>query len=418
MTETELRRTALYDIHAALGASFTDFGGWDMPLRYSSDLLEHHAVRRAAGIFDLSHMGELWVRGPQAAAALSYALVGRVLNLAVGRARYMMMVTPGGGIIDDLIVYRVDESCFLVVPNAGNRERVSHELEQRLQGFDLEFKDKSLTTSLIAVQGPLAVSVLEQVVDSGRFVEAALRPLAEPATCGDAVCETPDVLSGKHILSQLRYYAAVRVTIAGHTALLARTGYTGEDGFEIFCTDADAADLWEVITAAGEQLPPVELPDDTVLPALSPCGLAARDSLRLEAGMPLYGHELTEEITPFDAGLGGVVAFDKGEFVGRSALLERSELGGTEGSFALVALTGSGRRAARPGCTVLADSGEPAGEVTSGLLSPTLGYPVALARVSAPVAAGWEPGASVQVDVRGRTMEMTVVAPPFYKRQK
>ena len=396
-------------------ASFTDFGGWQMPLRYTSDLAEHHAVRRSAGIFDLSHMGEVKVTGPEAGAALDHALVGALSAVAAGRARYTMMVSPSGGVIDDLIVYHVGDEEYLVVPNAGNRERVAAELVARCAGFDCTVEDISLATCLIAVQGPRAQEALVGVVESGAAMPGALRPLegSEEDDCG------PDVLCGPTLLERLRFYAAVRATAAGHSVLLARTGYTGEDGFELFCGAEDAVDLWTVITSAAAALEPTVI-DGEPVPALTPCGLAARDSLRLEAGMPLYGHELHEGMTPCDAGLGAVVRLNKGAFVGRDALAARAEQEGTEGTSVLVALSAEGRRAARAGAPVLGEDGEVLGVVTSGLLSPTLGHPVALAllrpwREDAPA---WPVGTELVADVRGRPLEVTVVTSPFYKRTR
>lgn len=420
------RRTALHGVHEALGASFTDFGGWDMPLRYASDLAEHHAVRRSAGIFDLSHMGEVKVTGPGAAAALDHALIGTISTVALGRARYTMIVAEDGGILDDLIAYHVGDEEYLVVPNAGNRERVAAALAERCADFDCVVEEISLRTSLIAVQGPRAEEILRGVVESGAAIPAALRPVEDESA--DEGCG-PDVLCGAGILARLRYYAAVRATAAGHAILLARTGYTGEDGFELFCGSEDAEDLWCVITGhAGTLLPTAGEegagPDAAELPALTPCGLASRDSLRLEAGMPLYGHELTEDITPFDASLGAVVKLDKPEFVGREALAARAAREGQEGTHVLVALAGDGRRAARAGSTILLDDGdgEPheLGTVTSGLLSPTLGHPVALALL-APFSAdepAWPVGTVLAADVRGKRLPMTVVAAPFYKRAR
>ena len=294
-----VRTTPLHSVHAAAGASFTDFGGWQMPLRYASDLAEHHAVRRRAGIFDLSHMGEVKVTGPGAAEALDHALVGSISKVALGRARYTMIVAEDGGVIDDLIVYHVGDQEYLVVPNAGNRERVADELVSRCRDFDCEVNDISLTMALIAVQGPRAEEILRDVVDSGAGIPSALRPEDEGVPTADEDCG-PDVLCGPTILRRLRYYAAVRATAAGHSILLARTGYTGADGLELFCGAEDAVDLWTVITGRAAALAPhADQADESgkPIPVLTPCGLAARDSLRLEAGMPLYGHELTEETT-------------------------------------------------------------------------------------------------------------------------
>ena len=396
-----VRTTPLHSVHAAAGASFTDFGGWQMPLRYASDLAEHHAVRRRAGIFDLSHMGEVKVTGPGAAEALDHALVGSISKVALGRARYTMIVAEDGGVIDDLIVYHVGDQEYLVVPNAGNRERVADELVSRCRDFDCEVNDISLTMALIAVQGPRAEEILRDVVDSGAGIPSALRPEDEGVPTADEDCG-PDVLCGPTILRRLRYYAAVRATAAGHSILLARTGYTGEDGFELFCGAEDAVDLWTVITGRAAALAPhTDQADESgkPIPVLTPCGLAARDSLRLEAGMPLYGHELTEETTPYDASLGAVVALDKPEFIGRQALVARAAREGAPGTLRLVALAGGGRRAARAGCTVFRE-GRRVGTITSGLLSPTLGHPIALALL------------------RGRIYPMRVVAAPFYRRPR
>ena len=420
-TARTVRTTPLHSVHAAAGASFTDFGGWQMPLRYASDLAEHHAVRRSAGIFDLSHMGEVKVTGSGAAAALDHALVGRISKVALGRARYTMIVAEDGGVIDDLIVYHVGDQEYLVVPNAGNRERVAAELVARCAGFDCEVADISLTMALIAVQGPRAEEILRGVIDSGAGIPAALRP-EEGAPADDGDCG-PDVLCGPTILRRLRYYAAVRAVAAGHSILLARTGYTGEDGFELFCGAEDAVDLWTVITECAAALAPhTDQADESgnPIPVLTPCGLAARDSLRLEAGMPLYGHELTEETTPYDASLGAVVALDKPEFIGRQALVARAARDGAPGTLRLVALVGEGRRAARAGCTVFDQEGRRVGTITSGLLSPTLGHPIALALLepASPEEPQWAEGTSLDVDVRGRTYPMRVVAAPFYRRPR
>jgi aminomethyltransferase len=372
--------TALYEEHKKLGASFTDFGGWQMPLKYSSELAEHHAVRNAAGLFDLSHMGEVWVTGPDAAAFLDYALVGKISAMSVGKAKYSLICQEDGGIIDDLITYRRGDETFLVVPNAGNAKVVAAALVERAADFDVVVEDASAETSLIAVQGPKAEGILLRLVPAEQHA----------------------------LVTELKYYAAVEVpfTFAGNTAklLLARTGYTGEDGFEIFVDNDSAAALWQAVAAAAE--------DGELIPA----GLASRDSLRLEAGMPLYGNELSREGNPFAAGLGPVVSLAKeSDFVGRSALeaLKAEGAGSTSGR-KLVGLKGLGRRAGRSHYPVLKD-GVVVGEVTSGQPSPTLGYPVALAYVDVEHA---EPGTAVDVDLRGKPEPFEVVALPFYKRAK
>ncbi len=365
------KQTALYAQHQELGAAFTDFGGWQMPLKYRSELEEHHTVRRAAGIFDLSHMGEVMVAGPQAAEFLNYALVGNFAVMAVGKAKYSLICTEGGGVIDDLITYRLAEDEFLVVPNASNSDTVAAELKERAANFDVTVQDQSEDTALVAVQGPNAEAILLGMAGS----------------------------ADQEAITALKYYAAVNVELAGQTVLLARTGYTGEDGFELFIDNGQAVQLWKAVTEAGTEH------------GLVPCGLASRDSLRLEAGMPLYGHELGLDTNPFEAGLGGVVSLKKtDDFVGRAVLEPlKDEIPARK----LVGLRGTGRRSARAGYDVVRD-GRTVGAVTSGLPSPTLGYPVALAYVEAALAI---PGTELQVDLRGRPEGFTVVELPFYKRK-
>jgi aminomethyltransferase len=372
--------TALYDQHKKAGASFTDFGGWQMPLKYTSELAEHHAVRNAAGLFDLSHMGEVWVTGPDAGAFLDYALAGKLSAIAVGKAKYSLICDADGGIIDDLISYRRGEEKYLVVPNAGNAAQVAAALAERASNFDVAVEDVSAETSLIAVQGPNAEAILLQLV-----------PVEQHA-----------------LVTELKYYAAVEVGIsvndAVQTLLLARTGYTGEDGFEIYAPNDDAAGLWEALLDAG------------TVHGLIPAGLACRDSLRLEAGMPLYGNELSRRVNAYAAGLGPVVSLAKeSDFVGREALaaIKAAGVGSTIGQ-KLVGLKGLGRRAARGHYPVLKD-GTLVGEVTSGQPSPTLGYPVAMAYVDVEYS---EVGTVLDVDLRGKAERFEVVALPFYKRSK
>lgn len=367
-----LRRTALDAVHRALGATMTDFAGWDMPLRYGSERDEHLAVRTRAGLFDLSHMGEITVTGPQAAALLNYALVGNIASVGVGRARYTMICRADGGILDDLIVYRLAETEYLVVANASNAQVVLDALTERAAGFDAEVRDDRDAYALIAVQGPESPGILKSLTDAD--------------------------------LDGLKYYAGLPGTVAGVPALIARTGYTGEDGFELFVKPEHAVELWQALTKAGEGA------------GLVPCGLSCRDTLRLEAGMPLYGHELTTDLTPFDAGLGRVVKFDKdGDFVGREALLAAAGRAEQNPPRVLVGLVAEGRRVPRAGYAVVA-GGEVIGEVTSGAPSPTLGKPIAMAYVDAAHAAPGTPG--VGVDIRGSHEPYQVVALPFYKRQK
>ena len=387
----DLRTTALADRHAALGASFTDFGGWNMPVRYTSDLAEHHAVRQTAGLFDISHMAEFLVTGSGAADFLDYALAGRISTMKIGKAKYSLLLDENGGVIDDVIVYRTGDENFLVISNAGNRALVADAFSARVEGAaevarpaaadgDVAYfgfvggdrpriEDISDQTSLIAVQGPRAREIVE-------------------ATVGIA-----DVTPA---LADLGYYAWSQATFQGSHLFIARTGYTGEDGFELMVPNALAPALWDAVLEAGEPL------------GLVPAGLAARDTLRLEAGMPLHGHELSTAILPAQAGLARVVAADKDQFVGGEALAAASA-----DLPVLVGIVAEGRRAGRAGYAVLDAAGEPVGEITSGALSPTLGHPIAMAFVPPALA---EPGTALFIDVRGTRIPATVTALPFYRR--
>lgn len=360
----------LRDTHAALGAHFTDFAGWQMPLKYDNDLAEHHAVRQAAGLFDLSHMGEIEVSGTDSGALLDYALVGELSKIGVGRAKYSLLCNADGGIIDDLVTYRLDRDRYLVVANAANAAAVYRELSARAQGFDATVTDQSTNTALIAVQGPASLQIV-----------SAILPI-------DQVPQIRD----------LKYYAVTAADLGETPVLLARTGYTGEDGFELYVRNADAAALWD------------KLLQQTRARGGTPAGLACRDTLRLEAGMALYGHELTITTNPYEAGLGKVVRLTK-EFVGRDALQVLSEQAPGR---VLVGLTGTGRRAARAGYPIFDANGtKQIGKVTSGALSPTLGHPVALAYVDAVL---HEPGTTVAVDIRGKKEPFSITAFPFYRR--
>jgi aminomethyltransferase len=365
---TSSRQTPLHAVHERLGAVMTSFAGWQMPLRYGSETAEHQAVRHAAGLFDLSHMGEIAVRGPGAGAALDYALVGFLSGLVPGRARYTMICAPDGGVLDDLVVYRLGEEDFLVIANAANTAVVLDELVARSAGFDALVSDATDDYALIAIQGPAAAGILGPLVSAD--------------------------------LAAVKYYAGAFAEVAGAPAWVARTGYTGEDGFEVFCPPSDAVRVWEALTAAG------------LGAGLVPAGLAARDTLRLEAGMPLYGNELGPDLTPFEAGLGRVVKFGKpGDFVGRAALLSRAEAGPVS---ELVGLTLQSRRVARHGYPVFAN-GEEAGAVTSGAPSPTLGRPIAMAYLTA----GIDPGDAVlTVGIRGEAVPAEPTELPFYSRSR
>ncbi|WES65010.1 glycine cleavage system protein T [Microbacter sp. GSS18] len=406
MSETQddrspARYTSLRGVHEALGAAFTDFGGWMMPVRYSSDLAEHRAVREAAGLFDISHMAEFVVQGEPAGAFLDFALAGRISTMRVGKAKYSLVLAESGGIVDDVIVYRLADDRFLVIANAGNRDAVAAALADRagrapvaaayrrervsgdaadgflrIGGTDPQFatvEDASDEFALIAVQGPAARSVIE-------------------ATAGIAGITPP--------VEELGYYAWAAGTFDGSPLFVARTGYTGEDGFELLVSHAAATGLWNALLVAGEPR------------GLVPAGLAARDTLRLEAGMPLYGHELSLDVLPAQAGLGRAVAADKDDFVGKAGPAAPAD------APVLVGLEAEGRRAGRAGYGVFDGADADAarvGEITSGALSPTLGHPIAMAYVTPATAAA---GTRLFIDVRGNRIPATVTALPFYRRKK
>ncbi len=362
------RQTPLHVVHERLGAAMTEFAGWRMPLRYASERTEHLAVRHAAGLFDLSHMGEILVTGPDAGAALDYALTGHLSPMATGRARYTMICAEDGGVLDDLVVYRTAGQDFMVISNAANTGTVCAQLRSRAGKYDASVRDATGEYALIAIQGPAAAGILAQ------------------ATVLD--------------LGVMRYYTGAFGEVAGQRAWVARTGYTGEDGFEVFCDAADAGQIWDALAESGAPA------------GLIPAGLAARDTLRLEAGMPLYGNELGPDVTPFEANLGRVVKFGKpGDFVGREALAARAAAGPRQ---LLTGLIIGSRRIPRHGYQVLA-GGQSCGTVTSGAPSPTLGVPIAMAYVDVAAAAA---DLEFAVDIRGEAVPATVTDLPFYRRSK
>ncbi len=358
--------TPLLDRHEALGAKIVEFAGWLMPIQYSGIIEEHRAVRASAGLFDLSHMGELVIEGPEAGAALAAALVTDPPALTVGRAHYSMVCAPDGGVIDDLIVYRLADDRFMVVANASNASVVSDALTERLAGRKAVLEDLSLATGLVAIQGPRSIDIVGALTDID--------------------------------LAAVRYYGVVEGSVAGVPAQVARTGYTGEDGFELF-VDADrTGPLWDALLEAGGPV------------GLVPVGLGARDTLRLEAGMPLYGNELDLSTNPYEAGLGRVVKLGKpGDFVGRAALEKVSRDGPAK---QLVGLVLRERGIARHGYPVLNETAR-TGVVTSGTMSPTLGTAIAMAYVNPSDA---EPGTMLAAEVRGTRVAAEVVPLPFYTR--
>jgi aminomethyltransferase len=369
----DLRHTPLDAVHRALGARMVPFAGFAMPVRYTSELEEHRAVRSAVGVFDLSHMGEVALSGSGALAFARYALISDPGTLEPGQAQYSMVCTPDGGIIDDLIVYRTDPG-YLIVCNAANRASVVAHLQGLATAgdHDVAIDDQSDDTALIAPQGPRSAELV------GGLTELDL--------------------------SSLGNYRSVGGRVAGIACLVARTGYTGEDGFELFCGAGDAVALWSAVMAAGEGL------------AVQPAGLASRDTLRLEAGMPLYGNELGLDVNPYEANLGRVVKLDKGDFVGREALAA-VEAAGPERRLVGLVMTEEG--IARHGYPVMdpaAGGGSAAvGTVTSGSVSPTLGTRIAMAFVPAASAAvdrSWD------VMIRDRRCRAEQVKLPFYRRPR
>ena len=363
------RTVPLDDVHRALGATMTAFGGWDMPVRYGSDLAEHHAVRQRAGLFDVSHMGRVEIAGSGGTDALDAVLVSRVHDLEIGRSRYTMLCDEAGGVIDDLIVTRLEDR-FLLIVNAANTDAALAVLRESCATHEADVIHREGHV-LLALQGPAAAQVL-------------------------AAASATDVADGSADATQLRPFRALATRVAGVATVIARTGYTGEDGFEIACDDAAGGRrVWDALQAAGAPS------------GLLPCGLAARDTLRLEAGLPLHGHELGPELGPFETGFARIVHLDDDRsFRGRAALERVATAGPVR---RIVGLIAEGRRAPREGYAVL-DGDRKVGIITSGAPSPTLGVSIALAAVEIAVTAL---GTVLLVDVRGTQVPARVVALPF-----
>jgi aminomethyltransferase len=381
VTAADLRRTPLDAVHRALGARMVPFAGYEMPVRYTSELDEHRAVRSAVGLFDLSHMGEIGLSGPDALAFARFALVSDPATLEPGQAQYSMVCATDGGVIDDLIVYRTDPA-YLIVCNAANRDAVMEHLAglKPDRGFDVRIDDQSDRTALIAPQGPRAAELLAGLTDVD--------------------------------LTTLRTYRSMTGSVASVACLIARTGYTGEDGFELFCDAQDAEQVWQAVFDAGQGY------------GLLPCGLASRDTLRLEAGMPLYGNELGRDMNPYEANLGRVVKLDKDDFVGRDALAEIERQGPRRRLVGLVMRDEGIARHGYPVVEAAADGTAEAtaestlselGAVTSGSYSPTLGQRIAMALVHSDAA---EVGRRVGVMIRDRRCEAEQVKLPFYRRPR
>jgi aminomethyltransferase len=371
-----LRRTALFDEHKHLGGRLIDFGGWELPVQYSGVMDEHTACRTAAGLFDVSHMGEVHVEGPKAEAFLNYLVTNNVSKCAIGQAQYTVMCHATGGIVDDLLIYKRAAERFLVVVNAANTAKdVAHiqkiEKEFRakhsIQNAELHVTDESDKYTQIAIQGPKAAAILQKLT--------------------------------KIDLTPIKTYWFTEGAVLGVPAIIARTGYTGEDGFEIYVAWDQGPVIWRGLVDAG------------LLEGLKPCGLGARDTLRLEMKYPLYGNELNDDTNPLEAGLGWVVKLDKEEFVGKAPIVAAKAVGLTR---ALVGIKLLERGIPRHGYGVFSSDGATAlGEVTSGTQSPSTKESVAIAYVRLDQS---KIGTRLTVDIRGQKVPAEVVATPFYKR--
>jgi aminomethyltransferase len=359
-----MRRTPLYETHRRMGARMIDFGGWEMPVQYSSIVEEHHAVRRRVGLFDVSHMGKIEIGGPEAAALVNHTTTNDVSRLHSGQAQYSAMLYGHGGFVDDILVHKLADDRFFLCVNAANQDKDYAHVAANNR-FDARIENAGTRYAQLALQGPRAVETLQKL---------ASVPLA-----------------------QIRYYWFVDGEVSGAWARIARTGYTGEDGFEIYIAPDEAPRVWKEILAAGAEF------------GIEPCGLGARNTLRLEAKMALYGHEIHASVTPCEADLGWIVKLKKGHFIGRDALVRQRERGVTR---KLVGFEMRGRGIARDGYEVYVD-GLPAGWVTSGSPSPTLNkniglcyLPTAQARI----------GRAISILVRGQLVDAVTVPTPFYKR--
>lgn len=342
-----------------------DFAGWSMPIQYSSIVEEHDSVRQSCGLFDIAHMGRIWVRGEGAVAFLDHVATNHVAQTKPGQVRYSLVCNESGGILDDVLIYNL-ETEFLVVVNASNREKILAWFEVHRSGFDVEIDDRTQETFMLAIQGPQSQAILSTLTDVD--------------------------------LSAMKYYTVQRGRVDGVEALVSRTGYTGEDGFEVIVENAEAVKVWTACAAAGEQS------------GLKPCGLGCRDTLRLEAAMPLYGHEMDETVDPITAGLSFGVKLKKSSFLGHEAI--RQKANESESLPKRIGVMLSGRRIAREGATLHVEA-EQVGKVTSGTFSPTLQKSLAMGYIDPKYAT---PGTAVEVDIRGKREPGEVTALPFYKR--
>ncbi|HHT27496.1 MAG TPA: glycine cleavage system aminomethyltransferase GcvT [Firmicutes bacterium] len=355
------KRTPLYEAHVAAGARMIEFAGWEMPVQYTGVLEEHKTVRRYAGLFDLSHMGELFISGPDALEALQYLTTNDAAKIDVGQAQYSLLCLPTGGIVDDIVIYRLEDG-YMVVVNAANSDKDVEWIQSRLRG-DVTFENRSANTALLAVQGPLAAEILAKLT-------------------------TTD-------LDALYSFEACRGQVAGVDAIISRTGYTGEDGFELYFDDQYAVQLWTELLRVGTPL------------GMAPVGLGARDTLRLEAKLSLYGNDLDENTTPLEAGLSYFVRFEKEEFIGREALLEQKAEGIRR---KLVGFVMQERGIPRHGYPLLSASGEKVGVVTSGSVSPSTGKEIGLGYVQSELAV---PGETIYVEMRGKARAAEIIKGRF-----
>ncbi|MBK8998434.1 MAG: glycine cleavage system aminomethyltransferase GcvT [Myxococcales bacterium] len=369
MTES-LKRTPLYDEHVKAGGRIVPFAGWEMPVQYAGISAEHEAVRTRAGLFDVSHMGELELWGEHAAAVVNYLVTNDLGRIEVGQAMYTCCCNEQGTILDDLIIYKRAADRILVVCNAGNRDKISAHFARAAKDH-CEFRDASDDTALIALQGPKALDVLAKAgTDLGNVAES---------------------------LGSFRFRDG---KVAGLATTVARTGYTGEDGVEIFCASAEAAALWRALLAAGQGI------------GIAPAGLGARDTLRLEARLSLYGNDIDETTNPIEAGLAWTVKLDKGDFVGRAAISAVKEAGPPR---KLVGFEMTGRGIARHGYPLQDAGGAVVGVCTSGAPGPTVGKNIGLGYLPSAMT---EIGTAFRVDCRGKAVDAVVVKTPFYKRPK
>ncbi|WP_373048959.1 glycine cleavage system aminomethyltransferase GcvT [Vulgatibacter sp.] len=359
------RRTPLYEAHKRHGGRLVEFAGWELPVQYAGVIEEHKAVREAAGLFDVSHMGEVWFLGEGALEACNELVTNDLARLADGQAMYAGLLNERGGFVDDVICYRFSPTKILVCVNASNADKdYAWMRDHAREGVTV--KNESDDWAQLALQGPKAVAIAQKLTS--------------------------------HDLSAIKFFHFAEIELGGKAVIMARTGYTGEDGFEIFCQPGDAETLWEALLEAGKA------------DGLQPAGLGARDSLRTEAKLALYGNDIDDDHTPLEAGLGWIVKWDKGDFMGRDALEEQKAEGVQR---KLVGFTLTERGIPRHGYPILKD-GERVGEVTSGTQSPTLGMPIGLAYVPTELAAE---GSTFHVEIRGKPVAAKVVKTPFYKRQ-